>query len=108
MSSGGARSRGRWLPHGPASSRARGFSRLQGLAAQVIAVELDKVKGIEEDGVVVILVPNALEHGDAVVVARYGLAIDDAGVRAQLGDRRIQGPERPRGFRTAVPSVPER
>src|SRR5262249_32635642 len=64
----------------------RGLPCLQRLAAQVITVEFDKVEGIEEDGVVVALVSNAVEHSDTVISAGHRLTVEDTRARTEAGE----------------------
>ena len=59
--------------------RERGLAHLQRVAAQVVAVQLDQVEGVEEHGAVVAAVADAIELGDAALVAGDRLAVDDAG-----------------------------
>jgi len=54
---------------------------------EVVAVQLDQVERVQEHAVVSALVPNEVERGNAVVIAGDGLAVDDAGARAQAGQR---------------------
>ena len=60
----------------------RGLADLQRVAAQIVAVHLDQVEGVEEHGAVVTAIADAIELGDAAVVARDRLAVDDAGAGA--------------------------
>ena len=64
---------------------------------QVLAVQLQQVKGAEEDVPALTLAPQPLEHGDAVVVAGDRLPVDQARARLEpvhgLEDQRI--PRRP-------------
>src|SRR4051812_38027534 len=50
---------------------------------QVVAVELDQVKRVEEHTTIIVPVADALEVRDPVIAARDGLPVQDAGVRAQ-------------------------
>jgi hypothetical protein len=63
---------------------------LQRVAAQVVAVKLDQVEGVEEDACVMPPVADAVEARHAVVVAGDSFVVDDAGARAQprLDDQR--------------------
>jgi len=60
---------------------------LKRITAQVVAVQLDEVEGIEEDALVSALVPDEIERGHAVVIAGDSFAVDDAGARAQACQR---------------------
>jgi transposase len=64
-----------------------GLALLDRLAPQIIAVQLDQVEGVEEDEGVVAAVADAVEARHAVVAAAHRLAVDDAGARAQAGER---------------------
>jgi hypothetical protein len=57
------------------------------IASQVVAVELDQVEDVEEHAGVVATVTDSVEGRDAVITAGDRLAIDDAGTRAQTGQR---------------------
>ena len=59
--------------------RKRGLAHLQRVAAQVVAVELDQIKCVEEHAAVVAAVADAIDLRDAAPVARDRLAVDDAG-----------------------------
>jgi len=50
-------------------------------------VQIDQVESVEEGTVVVAVVANEIERRHAVVVASNRLPIDDAGARAQAGQR---------------------
>src|SRR5262252_7063040 len=63
----------------------RGLAHFQRIAPQVVAVQLDEVEGVEEYAVISAVVTDQIERGNAVVVASHGLAVDDAGARAQTG-----------------------
>jgi hypothetical protein len=77
-------------PHAKASlgqhTSKRGLANLK-RPAQVVAVDLDQVKGIEEYALVRAVVANEVERCHSLVVAGHRLPIDDAGVRAQPGKR---------------------
>jgi len=49
---------------------------------QVVAVQFDKVKGVEEYLVVSAVVTDEIERGNAVVIAGDSFAVDNAGARA--------------------------
>jgi hypothetical protein len=57
------------------------------IAAQIIAVEFDQVEGVEENAIIVVPVTDAVERRYSILAARDRLSVDDAGARAQLGDR---------------------
>src|ERR1700724_2576748 len=57
------------------------------IAAQIIAVEFDQVKGVEENAIIVVPVTDAVERRYPILAARDRLSVDDAGPGAQLGDR---------------------
>jgi hypothetical protein len=65
----------------------RGLPHVERVAPQVVAVELDQVKGIEKHAVVVTVVPDAIKGCDPIVTAGHRLPINDAGLRAQPGER---------------------
>jgi hypothetical protein len=60
--------------------------------AQVVAVQLDQVEGVQERAVIMAAVANEIERGNAVVIAGDSFAVDNARARAQtcqrLDDRR--------------------
>jgi hypothetical protein len=56
---------------------------LERIAAKIVAVQLNKVEGIQEHGGVVSAVTNAIEARHSGVIAGDGLAVDDAGARAK-------------------------
>jgi hypothetical protein len=55
--------------------------------AQVFAVQLDQVEAVEEHAVIIAVVANVFKRRHAIVIARDRLSIDDAGARAQAGQR---------------------
>src|SRR5215831_4503346 len=65
----------------------RGLANLKRIAPQVIAVLLDQVEGVKEYALVSALVTDEIERGHAVVIAGDSFAVDDAGARAQAGER---------------------
>jgi hypothetical protein len=79
---------------------------LQRVAAQVVAVKLDQVEGVEEDACVMPPVADAVEARHAVVVAGDSFVVDDAGARAQprLDDQREAVGQVV--VRSAVPATP--
>jgi hypothetical protein len=54
------------------------LAALDGFAAQIVAVKLDQIKGVEEDALVIAPVAQPVEYWQAIIVASYGLAIDQA------------------------------
>src|SRR5262245_50622836 len=65
----------------------RGLADLKRIAPEVVAVQFDQVKSIEEDALISPVMADEVERGNAVVIAGNGFTIDDAGARAQAGDR---------------------
>ena len=65
----------------------RGLADLKRVAPQVVAVQFDEVEGIEKDASVSALVPDEIERGNTVVIAGDSFTVDDAGARAQPGER---------------------
>jgi hypothetical protein len=61
----------------------RGLAHLKRILAQVVAVQLDQVKGVQEHASVGAVVTNEIGRCKAVLVAGDGLAVEDAGARAQ-------------------------
>src|SRR5262245_41808596 len=59
-----------------------GLAGVEGLAPQIVAVQLNQVEGVQEDAGVMAAVADAVEARHAAVVAAHGLAVDDAGARA--------------------------
>ncbi len=60
-----------------------GLAHDKRIAPQIVAIELDQVKGIEEHTRVMVPVPDAIKARDPVVTARDGFTIEDARPRAQ-------------------------
>jgi hypothetical protein len=56
-------------------------------APQVLTIQLEQVEGAEHRRRVVPVAADQVEGGEPIVVAHYGLAIDQAGARPQQGDR---------------------
>src|SRR5262249_7634074 len=54
------------------------LAALDALAPQVIAVELDQIKGVKEDVFVVTAIAQSVEARHAIAVTGHGLAIDQA------------------------------
>ena len=67
--------------------RERGLADLKRIAPQVVAIQLDQVEGVKEYALVSALVTDEIERSHAVVIAGDSLSIDDAGARAQPGER---------------------
>jgi hypothetical protein len=65
----------------------RGLGHLKQLPAEVVPVQFDEVEGVQEDAGVVPPVADAVEARPAVIVAAHRLAVDDAGSRAETGQR---------------------
>jgi hypothetical protein len=65
----------------------RGLAHFQRIAPQVVTLQFDQVECVDEDTVVVAVVANEIEQGNAVVIASDSFAIDNAGARAQAGER---------------------
>jgi hypothetical protein len=57
----------------------RGLADLKRVTPQIVAVQLDQVEGVQEHAVISAVVPDEIERGNAVVIARDSFAIDDAG-----------------------------
>ena len=60
------------------------FSDFQGVAPQVIDTEAEEVKGVEEDDLVVVPVPDEVKVRPAVRATGHCLAIDYAGLAPKL------------------------
>src|SRR5262249_44801319 len=56
----------------------RGLAHFQRSTPQVVTIQLDQVKGVEEYALVRAVVTDELERGNAVVVAGNSFAVDDA------------------------------
>jgi hypothetical protein len=65
----------------------RGLAHFQGIAPEVVAVQLDQVEGVQERAVIMAAVANEIERGNAILIAGDCLAVDDAGARAQASRR---------------------
>src|SRR5215471_15574872 len=57
------------------------------IASQVVAVQSNEVEGVEEDALISAVVTDEIKRGDTVVIAGDSFAVDDAGARAQPGER---------------------
>ena len=60
---------------------------LRRFAPQIVAVQIDKVEGVEEYAFVSALVPDEIERGHALVITGDSFAVDDARPRAQPRER---------------------
>ena len=60
----------------------RGLADLERVTAQVVAVQLDQVEGVQEHVPVMLAVADTLERCEPVVIAGDSFTIDDAGARA--------------------------
>src|SRR5262249_32386118 len=65
----------------------RGLADLKRIAPEVVAVQLNEVEGVEEYALVSAVVTDEIERRNAVVIAGNSFAVDDAGARAQAGQR---------------------
>jgi len=65
----------------------RGLAALQRITAEVVTVQFDQVEGIKENAFVMVAVADTIERSDAVVITGNRLPVDDAGARAQAGQR---------------------
>src|SRR5262249_11522406 len=65
----------------------RGLADLKWITPQVVAVQLNEVEGVEEYVLVSTVVTDEIKRGNAVVIAGDSFAVDDAGARAQPGER---------------------
>jgi len=72
-----------WAIRESASSRAK----LDWIAPEVVAVQLDQIEGVEEYAFVSAVVTDEIERGNAAVIAGDSFAVDDAGARAQECER---------------------
>jgi uncharacterized protein YjbJ (UPF0337 family) len=70
-----------------ASAEAGRLADLKRIASQIVAVQLDQVESVQEHAGVVAPIADAIEAWHSIVVTGDGLAIDDAGPRAQSGHR---------------------
>ena len=64
---------------GNAIAKLNRYKKRGEIKAHVVAVQLDQVEGVEKHGAVVAAIADAIELGDAALVARDRLAVDDAG-----------------------------
>jgi hypothetical protein len=70
----------------------RGLADFERLAAEIVAVELNQIEGVQEHAGVVSAVTDTLEAGYAALVAGDGLPIDDAECeRSRAKDATING-----------------
>jgi hypothetical protein len=65
----------------------RRLADFERIAAEIVAVQLDQVEGVQKHAVVSAVVTDEIERGNAVLIASNRLAIDDAGAGAQTGER---------------------
>src|SRR5262249_21118948 len=65
----------------------RGLADRKRIAPQVVAVQLNQVEGVEEYALVSAVVTDEIERGNAVIIAGNSFSVDDAGARAQAGQR---------------------
>jgi len=63
----------------------RGLAHLQRITPHVVAIQLDQVRSVEEGTVVMAVVADEIERGNAVVIASDRFTVDNAGARAQAG-----------------------
>ena len=61
----------------------RGLADLKRITPQVVAIQLDQVEGVEEGAVVMAVVANEIERGNAVIIAGDSFTVDNTGARAQ-------------------------
>jgi hypothetical protein len=78
------------LRHDIRQDRLTDFKRI---AAEIVAIHLNQVEGIEERTAVVAPIANVIEAHHAVAVTNHRLTIDDAGSRAQPSYRLHNQPE---------------
>ena len=71
----------------PEQAGKRRLAHRERITPHVLTIELDQVEGIEEHARIVPPIADAVEARDPVLAARHRLAVDDAGARAQLGER---------------------
>jgi hypothetical protein len=65
----------------------RGLADLEWITPQVVAVQFNQVEGVQEHVAVMLAVGDTLERCEPVVIASNRFTIDDAGARAQPGQR---------------------
>src|SRR5262249_58542091 len=65
----------------------RGLAHFQRITPHVVAIQLDEVESVAEGVAVMASVTDTVERGNAVIVTGNGVAIDDAGARAQVCQR---------------------
>jgi hypothetical protein len=61
----------------------RGLADFERLAAEIVAVELNQIEGVQEHAAIMAPISNVIEARCATLIAGGGLSIDDAGARAQ-------------------------
>ena len=67
--------------------REHGLAEIKRITPQVVAVQFDEVEGVKEYALVSAVVTDEVERGNAVVIAGDSFAVDNAGARAQAGQR---------------------
>jgi len=65
----------------------RSLAHFQRITPHVVAIQLDQVEGVEKGVTVMASVADTVERGNAIVIASDSLTVDDAGARAQPGER---------------------
>jgi hypothetical protein len=65
----------------------RRLAHRERITPHVLTIELDQVEGVEGHAPIVPSIADVVEARDPVLAARHRLAVDDAGARAQLGER---------------------
>src|SRR5271156_2829385 len=65
----------------------RGLAQLKRRAPQILAVELQQIKGAERDGVIVLPIADEIEHRKAVRVDRNRFTVQHARAHRQGSDR---------------------
>jgi hypothetical protein len=61
------------------------------ISAHVLAVNLDRVEGTEEDAFIVMPMPDAVEARDAVLAARHRLAVEEERERNRASASTMSG-----------------
>ena len=65
----------------------RGLADHKRITPAVVTVQFDEVEGVEEYALVSAVVADEIERGNAAVIASDSFAVDNAGARAQSGER---------------------
>src|SRR6516164_1381085 len=64
-----------------------GLGHFQRITPQVVAIQLDEIEGVEEGALISAIVTDEIKRSHTVVIAGDSFTVDNAGARAQAGQR---------------------